>query len=186
MTQRDPQYDAGGQPSQSPDQSVSSRIQAEGSAFAESAKRDLDEVSRQAAADARALRDQASESAKSFAGEHKDFLAGQINGIANAVSKVAGELDQSDQKAVARYARDIAGGLSSLGRQVEGNDIDQLMAKGQSFGREQPLAFLGAAALAGFLASRFALASAHRSEDQGQSPSSVGQGGFSRHPGGND
>ena len=35
-----------------------------------------------------------------------------------------------------------------------------MMGMAQSFGRQQPLAFLGAAALAGFMASRFAQASA--------------------------
>lgn len=170
MTQHEPD-----RTEESPDRDLSSRIQADGSALAEGAKRDMDNVSRQAAADARALKREAgeqvaaaTEKAKSFAGEQKDFLAGQIDGISNAVSMVASELDQSDQKVVARYARDIASGLSSAARHVQDNDVDQLMAKGQNFGRQQPLAFLGAAALAGFLASRFAMASAQRSAGKTQ------------------
>jgi hypothetical protein len=157
-------------------------MQADEGALAEGIKRDMDEVSRQAAADARALKREAgeqvaaaTEKAKSFAGEQKDFLAGQIDGISSAVSKVAGELDQSDQRMVARYARDIAGGLSSVARQVQDNDVDQLMAKAQDFGRKQPLAFLGTAALAGFLASRFAMASAQRGSGGKQAQSDADQ-----------
>ena len=67
-----------------------------------------------------------------------------------------------DQKTVARYTRDLAGGLSKFGKNVQGKDVDELMGMAQSFGRQQPLAFLGAAALAGFVASRIAGASAHR------------------------
>lgn len=189
MNQPDPQSD--GQASQSADQSPSSRIRSEGATLAEGARRDLDQVAQQASADVNAIKHgaeeqigAAAEKAKSFASEQKDFLAGQITGIADAMSKVAGELDQSDQRTVARYARDIAGGLSSLGRQVEGNDMDQLMGKAQSFGRQQPLAFLGASALAGFLASRFAMASAQRNAAKDSPASAPGQSGNPDGPGG--
>ena len=181
MTQHEPQPTGTGQSSE---QDLSNRIQADESALADGVRRDLEEVSRQAAADARALKSEAgeqvaaaTEKAKSFAGEQKDFLASQITGISDAVSKVASELDQSDQKAVARCARDIAGGLSSLGEQVQGNDVDQLMTKAQNFGRQQPLAFLGAAALAGFMASRFAMASAQRSSAEKQARPDAAQSG---------
>lgn len=133
------------------------------------AKHDLGEVTQRAQNDARELGHQASEKiaeatdkAKSFAGDQKDLAAGQINGVAAAITKVAEELDGSDQQTVARYARDLASGLSSMGKTIEGHDVDDLMGMAQDFGRKQPVAFLGAAALAGFVASRFALASAHR------------------------
>jgi len=170
MTQSDPQS-PNNSPSTQSDQDLASRLETDGSAFADSAKHDLDEIAARAAADARAIQERAgdevaaaADKAKSFAGEQKNFVAEQINGIADAIAKVAEELDQTEQRAVGRYARDLAGGLSGLGRQVQDNDVDALMAKGQRFGQQQPLAFLGAAALAGFLASRFAMASAHRSQ----------------------
>ena len=150
---------------------LAARLEDDKDAATETAKHDLQNLTEQAAADVRDLKDQAdqqlsaaTEKAKSFAGEQKDLLANQVNGVASAISKVASELEQSDQRAVARYARDLAGGLSKFGRNVEGKDVDDLMGLAQSFGRQQPLAFLGAAALAGFVASRFAQASAHRQE----------------------
>jgi hypothetical protein len=152
---------------------LTNRVRADGSAVTEAAKSDLTDIAEQAKSDVKALSDEAgeqvsaaTEKVKSFAGDQKDLLAGQINGLSAAISKVAGELDQSDQSTIARYARDLAGGLSNLGKDVESNDVDQLIGKAQTFGQRQPLAFLGAAALAGFVTSRFAVASAQRSGNQ--------------------
>lgn len=155
------------------------------SKVAETAQHDLEAISRQAAEDVRELGNQAGakveeakEKAKSFAMEQKDFAAGQIGGIATAIGKVADELDNSEQAVVGRYARDIASGLTNLGKTIENRDVDDLMGLAQDFGRKQPLAFLGAAALAGFVASRFALASAHRRDTKAAGGGHAGgQGG---------
>ena len=141
----------------------------------ETARRDLDAVAQKAADEVASLKHQAGEQihdatdkAKTFASEQKDLAAGQISGVASAINKVADELDSGDQQMVARYARDLASGLSKFGGTVQNKNVDDLMGMAQNFGRSQPLAFLGAAALAGFVASRFALASAHR-RDKAQS-----------------
>lgn len=133
------------------------------------AKDDLETIAQHAAADARELGHQAQEKlgeatdkAKSFAADQKDLAAEQITGVANALFKVADELEASDQQTIGRYARDLAKGLSNIGGQVETRNVDDLLGAAQDFGRNQPVAFLGVAALAGFAASRFALASAHR------------------------
>lgn len=137
------------------------------------AKHDLEAIKNKAAEDVADLREraaeevgEATEKAKSFAGDQKALAAGQISGIASAIDKVAEELDGSEQQVVARYARDLSAGLSSLGKTIEERDVDDLMGMAQDFGRKQPVAFLGAAALAGFVASRFALASTHRRENK--------------------
>jgi hypothetical protein len=57
-----------------------------------------------------------------------------------------------------------------MGKTIEDRDVDDLLGMTQDFGRRQPVAFLGAAALAGFVASRFALASAHRRENKPATP----------------
>ncbi|MBJ3784720.1 hypothetical protein [Devosia sediminis] len=139
----------------------------------EHAKHDLDAIAQRAKADARALGEEAgakvseaTESVKSFATDQKDLAANQINGVAAAIGKVADELDGSDQQTIARYARDLASGISSMGKTVQDRDVDDLMGLAQDFGRRQPVAFLGAAALAGFVASRFAMASNQRREQK--------------------
>lgn len=137
----------------------------------QTAKHDLDAITQKAAEDAKLLKDQASEQisaatdkAKSFAGDQKDLAAEQLGGIAAAIGRVADELSSSDQSTIGRYAKDLANGLNKASDTVKNKDVDDLMGIAQDFGRSQPLAFLGAAALAGFVASRFALASAHRRE----------------------
>ena len=136
---------------------------------ADTAKRELDLVAQKAADEVARLKEQAgqqlhdaTDKAKSFASEQKNFAAGQITGVASAIDRVADELDGSDQQMVARYARDLASGLSRFGNNVQNKEVDDLIGMAQNFGRSQPLAFLGAAALAGFVASRFVLASAQR------------------------
>ena len=61
----------------------------------------------------------------------------------------------------------IADNAEKLSSLVRDNDVDQLLAIAQDFGRRQPVAFLGAAALLGFAASRFVTASAQRSQQTG-------------------
>lgn len=159
---------------------VEDRAKQDANGAAERVRSDLSEATGRAAEDAQALKQEAqakmgeaSEQAKSFASDQKDYVAAQITGIASAISKVADELD-SEQSTTARYARDLAHGLDRFGKQVEGKSVDDLMGEAQRFGRTQPLAFLGAAAFAGFMASRFAGASAHRQEQQTQSTGSTG------------
>jgi len=139
----------------------------------ETAKHDLDAIGQQATRDIQDLKQEAgakageaAKKAKSFASDQKALAARQISGVASAINKVADELDVSEQQMVGRYARDLASGLSGLGKTIEDRDVDDLMGMAQDFGRKQPVAFLGAAALAGFVASRFAMASTHRRENR--------------------
>jgi hypothetical protein len=103
------------------------------------------------------------EKAKGMAGEQKDLLAGHIGGFAEAVDRVATDLEGQNASS-AHYARMIADGATRISDTVRDNDVDAIMAMAQDFGRKQPAAFIGAAALLGFAASRFLLASAKREE----------------------
>lgn len=148
---------------------IQDRAKQDLSSATETAKRDLDAIAQKAADDVAKLKQQAgaqltdaTDKAKTFASEQKNLAAGQISGVASAISRVADELDGGDQQMVARYARDLASGLTKFGNGIQNKDVDDLMSMAQNFGRTQPLAFLGAAALTGFIASRFAIASAHR------------------------
>jgi F0F1-type ATP synthase membrane subunit b/b' len=104
--------------------------------------------------------------ARSFATQQKDLAAQQIGGVVDAVSRVADELQTSQGgTAVAGYAQDLAGSLRGLADTVQNKSVDELFGMVQDFGKRQPLAFLGIAALTGFAASRFILASRHRAEE---------------------
>ena len=106
------------------------------------------------------LRDQAGK-IKGIAGEQKDLFATQIAAVAEAVDKVAGELE-TNGSASAKYARTIANNADKASAIIRDNDVDALFNIAQDFGRRQPAAFIGAAALLGFAASRFLIASANR------------------------
>ena len=113
------------------------------------------------------LKDQAGEQltevtnkAKSFAADQKDVAGDQLGNVAEAISKVANELQ--DQPVIAGYATDLAGGIKRVSETMKNRNVDELLAMAEDFGRTQPVAFLGAAALAGFVASRFVLSSALR------------------------
>lgn len=98
--------------------------------------------------------------------EQTTFAARQVGGIATALEKVGAELEASDQPEVGRYARQIGRSVQSVARQMKDKNIGEIAALAEEFGRKQPLAFLGIAALAGLSASRFLTASAKRSPTQ--------------------
>ncbi len=104
----------------------------------------------------------------------KNVAARQLSGVGTAIEKVGAELEQSDQPALGRYARQIGSSLRKYARDVEGRSLGEIAAVAEDFGRRQPLAFLGLAAIAGLSASRFLVASSERRtrrEPSGKSPS---------------
>ena len=60
-------------------------------------------------------------------------------------------VDQSATKLVEQANN----GLKRISDKLRGKSLDELLRDAQSFAREQPVVFLGAAAGAGFLAARF-------------------------------
>ena len=113
--------------------------------------------------------DETTQKVRGMASEQKDLLANQISGVADAVDRVAGDLESNDN-ASAHYARMLADNAGKLSDTIRKNDVDQILNMAQDFGRRQPVAFLATAALLGFAASRFLTASAHRPAEQPAEP----------------
>jgi F0F1-type ATP synthase membrane subunit b/b' len=148
------------------------RLRQDASAVAETAKRDLEKLRGEAESSMHEIKEQAqaqlgqaTEKLKSMAGEQKNTLADQLGSVASAVSRVAEEL-RGEQATTASYFSSLAGGMRRLSENVRERDVDELVAMAQDFGRRQPATFFGAAALAGFAASRFLFASGRRGEAQ--------------------
>jgi hypothetical protein len=97
-----------------------------------------------------------------IASEQKNFVARQLSGIATALEKVGGELERGDQSAVGQYARELGSSAKKFATDIKDRDLGEIATMAEDFGRRQPAAFLGIAALAGFAASRFVTASARR------------------------
>ncbi|MDO3434595.1 nutrient deprivation-induced protein [Rhizobium sp. CBN3] len=106
--------------------------------------------------------DTAVEKAKEVISERTSFAARQLGGVATALEKAGAEMESSGQAEVGRYARQIGRSVQTVARRMEGKDIGEIATMTEDFGRKQPLAFLGIAALAGLAASRFLTASAKR------------------------
>ncbi|WEX73925.1 nutrient deprivation-induced protein [Sinorhizobium numidicum] len=121
-------------------------------------RQDLDEVGRLADDQT----EQAKTAVKRAAKDEKNLAARQLSGIAKAIEKVGTELEQSDQQDLGRYARQIGNSLQRFAQDVEHRELGEIAAMAEDFGRRQPLAFLGIAAIAGLAASRFLTASAQR------------------------
>lgn len=150
----------------------SERLRQDASAAAETAKRDLERVRKEAESSVREIADQAQaqleqagEKFKGAAADQKDMLAEELSSVAKAVSRVAEEL-RKEKAASAGYASSIAGGMRRFSENMRDKDVDELIGMAQDFGRRQPAAFMGAAALAGFAASRFLFASSRRRDEQ--------------------
>lgn len=155
----------------------------EGDALVQTAKDDLgtvvDEVKQQTSSlgeEARVQIAEAAEKAKDLAATQKDLLVEQLGGVTGALQKVASELE-GENAAGGRYVRVIADNADRMTATIRNNDIDQIISLAQDFGRKQPVAFMGAAALLGFVASRFVTASASRSPAPSAQSNPVGATG---------
>jgi hypothetical protein len=148
--------------------------------LADHARNDLADLGKEVKEQVGSLKEEASTQlehvatkAKSLAAEQKDLLTEQIGGVVDAIDKVASELE-GNNTASAGYVRVVADGAKKLSSTLKDNDVDAILNKAQDFARQQPVAFMGAAALLGFAASRFVLASATRTT----SPSNNSSGAF--------
>jgi hypothetical protein len=65
--------------------------------------------------------------------------------------------------------REASGALTQLSQAMRGRSLSELVGELSDFGRRNPPAFLGGAALAGFALARFGVASAARPRGEGES-----------------
>jgi hypothetical protein len=106
--------------------------------------------------------DAALDRAETASAEGKTYIAKSVSGIAAAIEKVGRELEQGAQPEIGRYAIGVGQGIERFARDIRDRDLGEIARIAEEFGRKRPVAFLGAAALAGFATSRFLRASAER------------------------
>jgi ElaB/YqjD/DUF883 family membrane-anchored ribosome-binding protein len=155
------------------------RIRRDAADLADTARHDLADVTDTVKQEAAALGEEAksqladvAEKAKGMAEDQKEVIVNQLDGVSSSLDKVAGELEEKGES-TAYYVRMVADGASKLTSTVRDNNVDDIMHMAEDFGRKQPVAFMGAAALLGFVASRFMVASASRRS--GQAPVTTSQ-----------
>jgi hypothetical protein len=140
------------------------------------AAEDVSQIRQVAADQAQAAMDTAAETAA----EQKNVIARQLSGVAQALEKVGSELERGDQRTLGQYTRDLGSSAKRIAEDIRDRDLGEVAAIAEDFGRRQPAAFLGLAALAGFAASRFVTASAQR---QTSSQRASNSGTYGRQPG---
>ena len=91
------------------------------------------------------------------AGEAKHQAADEIARTARGLEVAAEEMDGSPLQQ--DLLREAADGLKQIARAVEGKSIGAMAGELSEFGRQNPVAYLGGAALVGFALARFARAS---------------------------
>jgi hypothetical protein len=101
--------------------------------------------------------------------EVKDAAAGEIGRTADGLEAAASEMEGSPVQQ--DLLREAADGLRQISRSMEGKSIGEMVEGLSGFGRRNPLAYLGGAALAGFALARFARASAPEAEPARWEPS---------------
>jgi len=122
--------------------------------------------------------DRARNSASSFAGEQKNAAAERLAAIATALSKAAVELEE-EQPTIAAYTQKIASRIDRASSDFKNRDVDSLVGMAEEFGRRQPAAMLGIAAIAGFMSGRFLMASGRRRDT---APGAAARDGSSQPP----
>lgn len=97
--------------------------------------------------------------------EQKNTGADRVAGVADAIHNAADELGEQLPFA-ADYVREAAEGVERFSSTLRDHSIEDLVRGVTTFARQQPVAFFGAAVLAGFVATRFIKASAERHQRQ--------------------
>ena len=101
--------------------------------------------------------------AAEVAEQQKGYAADQIEHFARALEKVGDEMQAGQSSVVGDYTKRLGTSARQFAERVQDKDLGQIASMAEDFGRRQPLAFLGLAAIAGLAASRFLMASNTRS-----------------------
>ncbi len=86
--------------------------------------------------------------------QSKDTAADVIIDFADALGSAAGELDRKNRKDSAEYLRSASRLAREFSSTLREQDMSELVDQAASYGKRQPLLFLGGAVIAGFAVTR--------------------------------
>jgi ElaB/YqjD/DUF883 family membrane-anchored ribosome-binding protein len=134
--------------------------------LAEASGEKLKEQASQFADAAKDVAAQATDRLKDTISEQKGAGADYIGNLAATIRRAASEFDD-DLPVAGKYIRTAAAQVENVSESLRTGEFKDLISNAQSFARRQPTAFLGLAALAGFVAVRFLKSSPQTSSDNG-------------------
>ncbi|WP_439596424.1 hypothetical protein [Falsiroseomonas sp.] len=120
--------------------------------------------------------DAARQRALRFAETQQQAGAEQAEGFAEAVHGAADQLG-AQSPVMARYVHEAATAIEDMGRTLRNSSPAELLGRVEDLARRQPVAFFGAAVLAGFGLARFAKSSAEAARHRGASGRMAPMGG---------
>jgi hypothetical protein len=123
------------------------------------------------------LAEGAKQQARSQYEQKKQVARGELDTLASALRRAGSEVSDNGGMS-GRVITTVADRIDSLGRSIEGKDLDGVIHEVERFARRNPAAFLGAAVAVGVLASRFLKSSTSRAFDVDDYYSSEAYGGF--------
>jgi len=113
--------------------------------------------------------------ARSLLQEQQHAVAEQIGGLAEALHQTTQHLQEHDHEEVAQYTGQAAQGLERFSKTLRERDINAIVGEVQDFARRQPAAFIGSAALLGFMAARFLKSSSESRHNDAERHSRAGE-----------
>jgi len=114
------------------------------------------------------LADTARERAGEIAEQGQRAGAERAQGVARAIHRAAEDLEQNNPT-LANMVHDAAGSIDGMARALRDRSPREVMHSVEDWARRQPIAFFGAATLAGFAIARFARSSAPMGSRYGRS-----------------
>lgn len=104
----------------------------------------------------------ATEKATEMAEKQKGYAADQISKFATTLERVGRELQSENAGAIGDYTTQLGTSARQFAEKAKDKNLGEIAGMVEDFGRRQPMAFLGIAAVAGLAASRFLMASPNR------------------------
>lgn len=115
--------------------------------------------------------DQAVTEVRAKADDARSDMADEVKDVANALRRASEELRGGS--AQERTLGQIASSLADASESIRNKDLGEIAEMAKKVGRENPILFLGGAALLGFAASRYAKASGNSTNPSANSQSAA-------------
>jgi hypothetical protein len=130
----------------------------------------LREMGGQVQQEAQQLAAEAKAKGRALLREQQQGIAAQLGSVAEALRSTAHHLATHGQDPIAHYTHQAAEGLERVSHNLRSQDLETLIGHAEDFARRQPVAFIGSAAVLGFLAARFLKSSAARRAGSAAAP----------------
>jgi hemerythrin superfamily protein len=153
---------------------AASQVQATAESYAPQAIANMREAGEHVRREAQHLTEEVTAKGRSLLHDQQHVLADQIGSVAEALHHTAQQLGDPDQRALAQYTHQAAEGLERFSHRLREQDLSSVVGEVEDFARRQPMAFIGGAAVLGFLVSRF-LKSSAESRHASDRPTQAGQ-----------